>query len=255
VLSVRKPAPDFYVAVIHSQNPGPGGTTVWKGGAAYLDVIIHQRDGYGGPVTITAEGLPPGLHATPTTIAQNTRGTLVFWADENAPDWTGTVRLMAEGRRGDTVFRREVRPYTRVWNDPSLNSSRPTRELAVAIREPAPYSLQFAQPIVDAKAGQKLELALKAKRLWPDFKDKIALQPLALPGSIQMVNAEIAAASTETNVTITLGPGTPPGDYTLAVQAQAQVPFNKDPNAANRPNTLVTLPSQPITIRVVGNSP
>jgi hypothetical protein len=255
VLSVRKPAPDFYVAVIHSQNPGPGGTTIWKGGAAYLDVIIHQRDGYGGPVTITAEGLPPGLHATPTTIAQNTRGTLVLWADENAPDWAGTIRLMAEGRRGDTVFRREVRPYTRVWNDPSLNSSRPTRELAVALRERAPYSLQFAQPLVDAKAGQKLELALKAKRLWPDFKDKIALQPLALPSSIQMANAEIAAASTETNVAITLGPGTPPGDYTLAVQAQAQVPFNKDPNAANRPNTLVTLPSEPITIRVVGSSP
>jgi hypothetical protein len=250
VLSVRKPVPDFYAAVIHSQNPGPGGTTVWKGGAAYLDVIIHQRDGYNGPVTVTAEGLPPGLHATPTTIFQDTRGTFVLWADETAPDWTGTIRLVAEGKRGDVVFRREVRPYTRVWNDPSLNSSRPTRELAVAIRERAPYSLQFAQPLVEAKAGQKLELTLAAKRLWPEFKDKIALQPLAFQGNFQMPNMEIAATATEAKLTINLNPGTPPGDYTMAVQAQGQVPFSKDANAASRPNTLVTLPSQPLTIRV-----
>ncbi|MFL5342184.1 MAG: hypothetical protein ACJ8F7_18720, partial [Gemmataceae bacterium] len=28
VLTIRKPVPDFYVAAIHSQNPGPGGLTV-----------------------------------------------------------------------------------------------------------------------------------------------------------------------------------------------------------------------------------
>src|SRR4029079_18702935 len=39
VLAIRKPMPDFYPAVIHQQNPGPGGTTICKGGAAYLDVV------------------------------------------------------------------------------------------------------------------------------------------------------------------------------------------------------------------------
>src|SRR5205085_728607 len=68
VLTVRKPVPDFYAAVIHSQNPGPGGTTIWRGGAAFLDVIVHYTDGFNGPLTIVAEGLPPGLHCTPTTL-------------------------------------------------------------------------------------------------------------------------------------------------------------------------------------------
>ena len=45
VLTIRKATPDFYPAVIHHQNPGPGGTTVRKGGAVYLDVISHNKEG------------------------------------------------------------------------------------------------------------------------------------------------------------------------------------------------------------------
>jgi len=36
--------------------------------------------------------------------------------------------------------------------------------------------------------------------------------------------------------------GAAPGDYTVSVLGQAQVPFNKDPKAAKNPNTLVSLP-------------
>src|SRR5262249_36767647 len=95
VLSIREPVPDFYVAAIHSQNPGPGGTTIHRGGAAYLDVIVHYQDAYNGPVIITAEGLPKGLHAAPTFIRGNTNAAVVLWADADAPDWVGPVKLIA----------------------------------------------------------------------------------------------------------------------------------------------------------------
>src|SRR5262249_39704059 len=115
VLSIRQPVPDFHVSVIHHQNPGPGGTTVRQGGAVYLHVLLHSHDGFNGPVTITAEGLPKGLHAVPTTIAGDTRGAFVLWADPDAPEWIGSVRLLATGKRGTELLQREVRPYTRVW--------------------------------------------------------------------------------------------------------------------------------------------
>ena len=54
------------------QSPKPGTfevtATVWQGGARYLDVIIHQTEGFNGQITLTAEDLPPGLHFAPTTI-------------------------------------------------------------------------------------------------------------------------------------------------------------------------------------------
>jgi Bacterial pre-peptidase C-terminal domain len=250
VLHVRKATPDFFVAVIHSQNPGPAGLTVRRGGAMHLDVIIHQQGGFNGPITLTAEGLPPGLHAAPTTIANNSRGNFVLWADETATEWTGTVNLFATATVGDRTIRREVRPYTRVWNQANQNSSRPTRELAVAIRDSAPFALHFEPERMEVQAGKKVEVKLKLQRRWPDFKGKMSVLPLALPGNIRLGNTEIGAGKDEVTLTLNVQPGTRPGTYTVGVLGQAQVPYSKDPKAAKRPNTLVSLPSVPVTLVV-----
>jgi hypothetical protein len=250
VLTIHKPVPDFYVAAIHAQNPGPGGTTIRRGGAAYLDLIIHQKDGYNAPITITAEGLPPGLHVQPTTIANTNHAAVVFWADANAADWTGPVKLIATGKRGDAVIRREVRPYTRVWQEANLGSSRPMRELPIAVRETSPFSLQFASERVEVEAGKKAELKLKLDRLWPEFKGQVNLLPLALPGPIRFNNAQIAPDKNEATLTFDINNGAPPGDYTVAVIGQAQVPYNKDATSAQKMNSLVSQPSRPVTLSV-----
>jgi len=249
VLTIHKPAPDFYVAAIHSQNPGPSGTTIRRGGAAYLDVIIHHKDGFTGPITLTAEGLPPGLHTVPTTIS-DTRGTLVLWADADAPEWTGTIKLFATGKRGELTLRREVRPYTRVWTDPNMGSSRPTRELALAIRELAPFSLGFPVERVEVEAGRKADLKLRLDRHRPDFKNNLTVLPLSFPGTIRMANTQVPAGKDEVSVTIDVQSNTRPAEYTLALLGQAQVPYNKDPKATQKPNTLVSQPSRPVTILV-----
>ncbi len=250
VLKVRKPVPDFYAAVIHSENPGPAGTTVWQGGARYLDVIIHQSEGFNGPVTLSAEGLPPGLHFAPTTIFNTNSGTFVLWSDKDAPEWTGTIKLFAEGQQDERTIRREVRPYTKVWTDSGMNSSRPTRELAVAIRPSAPWSMQFATEVVEVLAGEKSEVKLQLTRHWPDFKSDVTVSPLSIPGGFNMTSGKFAGSDNEITLTIEVQNGRPPGDYTLTVLGQAQVPFNKDPEATDHPNTLVSLPSRPITLRV-----
>lgn len=250
VLVVRKPLPDFHAAVIHHQNPGPGGTTIRRGGAMYLDVIIQHQEGFTGPITITAEGLPPGLHALPTTT-RDSRGTFVLWADADAADWTGPIKLVATGKRGDSILRREVCPYTRVWPDPGMGSSRPMRELIVAIRESAPFALRFASERVEVKAKDKIALKLHVDRRWPDFKNPITVLPLAFPGSFRMSNVEVVAGKREVSVTIEVQAGTPPGEYTLAVMGQAQVPYSKDAEAKPKPNTLVSQPSRPLSVVVL----
>jgi hypothetical protein len=269
VLTIRKPRPDFYAAVIHSQNPGPGGTTIWRGGAVYLDVILHHREGFGGDVTITAENLPPGVHAAPTVIANNTRGQFILWAEGDAPEFTGSIRLLASGRRQgadkptdaktgppkEEVFTREVRPYTRVWNDASQNSSRPTRELVVAVRDSAPFGLRFEPERVEVEAGKAAQLKLKLARHWADFRGDVNVLPLEFPGQFRLAATKIAAGQDELTVTIDVQGGTRPGEYTLAALGQAQVPFNKDPEAKDRPPTLVSLPSRPLTIAVKPRAP
>jgi hypothetical protein len=249
VLTVGKPAPDFFVAAIHSQNPGPAGTTVRAGGAAYLDVIVHQAGGFNGPITLSAEGLPPGVHALPATV-RGTHGAFVLWADAGAADWTGVVKLFATAKVGERTLRREVRPYTRVWPEPNISTSRPTRDFVLAVRDGAPFALEFAEERAEVEAGKKAELKLRLRRHAKDFTNKVTVQPLAPPGNLRVAGAEIAAGKDETSVTVDVPSGTPPGEYTLTVLGQAQVPYNKDPTAAQRLNVLVALPARPVTLVV-----
>lgn len=247
VLSIRKPVPDFFPSVIHHQNPGPGGTTIPKGGAVWLDVVVHNFGGFSGPFTIAAEGLPKGVYALPTVINNDTKGTLVLWADKDAPDSLGSVKLTATAANG---LVREVRPYTRVWNSPDLNSSRPTRELVVAVRETAPFAVSPGVERIEVEAGKKADVKFTCVRGWPEFKGAVNLQGLSPPNSIKVNGASIAEGKADAMVSFEVQAGARPGEYTVAVQCQGQVPFAKDAKAAARPNTLVTAPSRPIMIVV-----
>jgi hypothetical protein len=246
VLTVRKAAPDFFVSVIHSQNPGPGGTTVRKGGAAYLDVILQRKDGFSGPVTITADGLPKGLHVAPTTIPNDSRGALVLWADADASDFVGPVHLTATGLAGETTLTREVRPYTRVWPQPDMNSSRPTRELVVAVTGVAPFGLRPAVDRVEVTAGQKAEVKLLLDRQ-TGFAGPVTVNPLAFPGSIKANQVTIADSKAEAMMSFDVTAGTRPGEYTLVIRAQAQVAVD---GPKGKTNTLVTLPARPVRLLV-----
>lgn len=250
VLAVRKAAPDFVAAAIHHQNPGPGGTTLRRGGAAYLDIVLQFRDGFSGPVTVSAEGLPAGVHAVPTTITGETRGTVVLWADADAPAFLGPVKLVATGKRGDLELRREVRPYTRVQPEANQASSRPTREqILCVLPEPAPFAVAFAKDRAEVEAGQKLELPVRITRAWPDFKGPVTLIPLGFPGPITAGTVVVAEGKADGTVTLQTQPGTRPGEYTLSLTGQGQVPFGKDP-AKPKANTLVAVPSRPVTVVV-----
>lgn len=246
VVNIRKAQPDFFVASIQNTN-NMSGTTIWQGGAEQLDIVIHAKDGFNEPVTIAAEGLPPGLHAGPLTVTNNSRGTLVLWADDNAAAWTGPVRLLATAKVGEAVLRREVRAFCRVYN---LVGSRETREHLVAVRERAPFNLIVEPERISVESGQKAEVKLRLVRHWPEFKNAVNFQPLNFPGQFQLGNGTIAADQTEVTLSITVQPGTRAADYTLVVQGQGQVPFNKDATKPEKPNTLVSAPSRPLSITV-----
>ena len=79
----------------------------------------------------------------------------------------------------------------------------------------------------------------------------MTVTPLAFPGSIKTGTLSIPADKTEATATIDVQPNAKPGEYVLVLQTQAQVPFTKDPKAVTKPNTLVTLPSRPITLVVL----
>ncbi len=246
VLSIRKPQPDFFVASMQTIN-NMAGTTIWQGGAEQLDIIVHAKDGFTESIVITAEGLPAGLHAGPLTISNNQRGTLVLWADDNAAPWTGPVKLFATAKVGETTLRREVRAFCRVYNQVG---SRETREHVFAVREKSPFQMSIEPERLSVEAGQKAEVKLRLVRNWADFKNAVNYQPLNFPGQFQLGNGTINADQTEVSISIMVQAGTRPADYSLVILGLGQVPFNKDATKPDKPNTLVSIPSRPLTITV-----
>ena len=249
VLTLHRSKPDFHIAAIHGANPGPSGINIWRGGATWLDLVAHRQEGYGEAITVSAQGLPPGLHAAEVKIPSDMRAAFVVWADADAPAFQGSLKLIANGKRGDAPFSHEVRPYTRVWPDPNMNSSRPTRELMASVVEKAPYSLRAEPDSATVEVNNKLTLKIIVDRLWPEFQAAVKVIGLGLPGGFQFSEREIAAGQNDGTFELQVG-RLRPGDYTLTLLGQAQVPFKKDP-PAQAANTLVAIPCRPITVTVV----
>jgi hypothetical protein len=69
-----------------------------------------------------------------------------------------------------------------------------------------------------------------------------------------MSQVVVAEGKTAGTMTIEVQAGARPGNYTVTASGQGQVPFTKDPTKP-KANTLVTLPSQPVTLVVKAKKP
>lgn len=105
-LAIRPETPDFRVVGIPSaltppaqRQAAPSGITLRRGDNFPIFVMAFRRDGFTGPVTVTAEGLPPGVTCPEVTLgAAPSSGILVFTSTEDAPAFAGTIRLVAKAK-------------------------------------------------------------------------------------------------------------------------------------------------------------
>src|SRR5262249_35718213 len=114
------------------------------------------------------------------------------------------------------------------------------RGIVLAVRDKAPFGLAASIDKATLFHGDKATLSLKLTRLWPDFKQPLQLQfiPGDLPGNLVVNNNQpvnIAPGTDTAALPVVVNPGVVPGMYNLALRAAAQIPFNKDPKAAQKP--------------------
>ena len=110
-LIIRKETPDFRVAAIASaltppgqRQAAPSGITLRRGDNFPINVVAFRRDGFAGPITVSAEGLPTGVTCRDMSIgATPSSGVLVFTSTEDAPAWAGTIKLVTKARIDDPV--------------------------------------------------------------------------------------------------------------------------------------------------------
>mgnify|MGYP003342773441 FL=1 len=136
-----------------------------------------------------------------------------------------------------------------------FRSSRPMREHWIAVRDKSPFGLRFQEPQASVVAGQKVNVQLKLDRHWESFKEPLNILSVAWPGNFKVNSVQIPFGTNEITLSIEVQAGTRPGEYTLAVLGQGQVPFGKKGDGTDAKNTLVSLPSQPLTLIVKAPEP
>jgi hypothetical protein len=250
VLRLTKAAPDFFPVAFHETNNEPSCPTVRQGGAAFYELCLNRRD-FNGPVTIEAENLPRGVTCSPVRMSPQAQfASVIFTAAADAPAWEGPIRLTATGSVDDKRLQREVRCCQRRWAIANINTSVAVRQICLAVRETAPYALRLTSDKPAAPAGGTLEARVTVLRQAADFKGKMQLSGLELPPGISFAASEVAAEKNEATVAFKVAANVPPGEYTLVLRGDAQVPYNRDAKATNRPNVRVADPSTPLTVTI-----
>jgi hypothetical protein len=69
-----------------------------------------------------------------------------------------------------------------------------------------------------------------------------------------VAQVNIAPAASEAKMNVTVPANAPPGTYNLVLRSTAQIPYNKDPAAKQKPNTNVVLPSTPVSLTIIPKS-
>lgn len=260
-LRIAPERPDFELVAMAGDSTRPSGAGIPAGGNGSLTVVALREDGFAGDIALNVEGLPPGITCPPQALGPGQReGRIALHADAAAKPWVGEIKVKGTATvRGQKVVR-EARPAGIVWpvqpqqNTPTI--SRLDRSLMLAVGGPAPWDLGLALDKPALTHNERGSIKLNLKRLWPDFKGPLAVQAQQgeLPRGLNVNNNQpvtVAAGKNDGTLTVVANNQVPPGVYTVVLRSQAQVPYNRDPAAKQKPNVNVIQYSAPLTLTVL----
>jgi hypothetical protein len=253
--------PDFRLIAMPPTPNAPDACVVRQDGRSYYTVLVWRLDGFNGEVRLSAEGLPQGVTCPPQLVGPNQKqASLILTAAADAPSWTGTITIRGTATINGSEVVREARPATITWPpaQPQQQNialiSRLDRNLMLAVRDKAPYTLTAGVDELGVTPGQRVTIPLKIARHWPDFKAnvQVTLLNVVQPAAFNFNNNQpLNLTKDEANVTLNVNNNAAPGTYTIAFRGQAVAPPNKELMAKEKRNVALVQPSSPITITVM----
>jgi len=258
--------PDYQLVLQAAANTRPEAGTLVPGGRQLLSVMALRKDGFTGDIDLSVEGLPAGVSCPKTTLPAGMKATyLVLQAPAGASNALADVKVKGAAQINGKPVVREAIPASIVWPIPQPQNLSPAiarvaRSFPVAVRAgDSAWDLAGTFDKAAVVQGDKATLTVKVNRLWKDLKQPIQVQTLAgdLPAGLTFNNNQpvnVAPDKNEAPLPVVVGANTPPGVYQVVLRSSAQVPYNKDPMAKQKPNTNVLVPGPALTFEVLPKS-
>jgi hypothetical protein len=124
------------------------------------------------------------------------------------------------------------------------------RDIVLAVRPSAPYAATVSPATLTIPQGGAFDLKVAVSRRWPEFKNAVQLSGMDIPSGFNVGAVTVAPGQAGATVHVTIAGNVRPGTYTLVLQAEAQVPFTKDPSGKDPKDVRVVDPSSPISVVV-----
>jgi hypothetical protein len=272
VLNVRPADPDFDVFLV-PYSPGPPqpqGITVRTGGRIAALAMVRRRDGFDGSIAVEARDLPPGLSVDPVIIGPGQNGSaVVVTAQPGAALGPAPLRLAAwplspdrkellagapGSHRPVSERPRDARPLAVEWaatGQPQQGvMMRAASEELIDVVPDAPFLLTVSPAETVLPAGESVELTAQVTRR-AGFDEAVQVARAPLGPTVNVPNATIAKDATSVPLKLTVPGNLAPGTYTIVFQGSGPFPFNKDPNAKDKPRVNVNEPSNTVLVRVL----
>jgi hypothetical protein len=249
-------APDFRLVAMPPSPITPAGNVVNQAGGAALTLYVWRFGGFNQDITISGDNLSPGIGVQPQIIASGQKqAVVVVHAEPDAQLWAGAITIVGTATVNGQKLTREVRSATITWpvvqvNIPTI--TRMDRELVLAVRDKAPYSLIIGTPKINVIQGQKISIPVK---LVPGEKFKTNVQVAAIGGPAGL-NPQAITLTPGKDGTVTLdakgGALFAPGNYTVFLRGQTQPINPKQPILIPKggPPNFVQF-SMPVSVTIV----
>jgi hypothetical protein len=232
----------------------PEANTVNQAGGAAYNVYVWRFGGFNEEITLSGDKLPAGVGVRPQTISSTQKqAVLVVHADDNAQAYAGAINVVGTATVKGKKMVREVRAASVSW--PVIQANIPTltrldRELVIAVRDKAPYTLIVGTDKINIKQGDKLSIPVKL--LGDSYKGNVTINAIGGPPGLTPQNLVLNPGQGG-NVTLDVkgGQGIPPGNYTVFLRGQTQPinPKNPQPPKGGAPPNLVQI-SMPVSVTV-----
>lgn len=210
-----------------------------RGGTSLFAVTVDRRDGFQGEITVSAEGLPPGVTCPSAVLGGSVESaTLVLSAADDAAPWSGTIRLVGKAQINGQEAVRVARSGTVVWGtanrQASLAEFRLARDIALAVmdKETWPARVQAGEDQVwESSLGGNVEIPVTLVRR-PEFKDPIKLVAVGLPNEIKPkeINLDANTAAGKLEIPLTVQ-AIKPGTYTFYLRSDIKIKHVRNPDA------------------------
>ena len=252
-LRISPEKPDFRLVIMATEDWRPDAGVVGQGGLETYHVFAVRQDGFKGEILLTMEGLPTGVTCPPHVLAAGMKSTyMVVSAADNAPVFTGDVKVIGTALIGGQKVIREARPASITWaTQPQQNIPTITRldkGLALAVRDKAPARLIATPEKAVVSMGDQVKFTLKLNRLSPDFKGNFQVGPVPgeMPPNVNFGNLTFVPGKDEQTAVLAVAANAPPGTYNIVFRGFAPI----QPDAKAKPvNTI--LPSTPVQLTVL----